>query len=228
MAAERHGSEAGEAVPRTTARGDATRRRILAESAHVFAERGYDGARLEDIASRCGISRAGILRHFGSKERLFVETYKVAIWDLPTWFDAPQEVLDGGFFAILEHWLRRSALQPATDSTPYQIFYLGRFCSSMSVQRELARFMRQEDPQRTLELVEFGMERGEVDPALDPYVVAAFIDWNIDGFEAGGFAEGFDRGGLFRHGPERDHRAGEAVEATSELIRRAIGVARKT
>ena len=207
---------------RRTARGDATRRRILEVAVDVFAEKGYAHTRLEDVAERVGLSRPAILKHFRSKEQLFIETYKVAMEQLPTWFSAPQEVIDQGFFEILRYWFSR-ATRERPDTIPYRIYYLGRFCSEMSVHRAITAFMRSEDPEHTLEFVEVGMEQGEIASDLDPCLVAAFVDWVIDGFESSGFSEEFDRGGIFRRGPTRPERSERAIHEMIDLLRRALG-----
>jgi AcrR family transcriptional regulator len=64
-----------EAVAARTARGPyrtgIRRRQQIIEAATLrFAQRGYLGASLRDIANDVGVSAAAILRHFGSKEEL--------------------------------------------------------------------------------------------------------------------------------------------------------------
>lgn len=56
------------------ARGDkGTRRRdsIVAEATKLFAEKGYDGASMADLAARVGLRKASLFHHFSSKERLY-------------------------------------------------------------------------------------------------------------------------------------------------------------
>jgi len=48
----------------------ARRQQILRTALEVFAEQGYRGSSLREIADRVGISQAGVLHHFGSKEVL--------------------------------------------------------------------------------------------------------------------------------------------------------------
>ncbi len=50
-----------------------TRSEIVAAAERHFAERGYEGARLEDIATDVGIRRAAIFYHFGDKQELYAE-----------------------------------------------------------------------------------------------------------------------------------------------------------
>ena len=47
------------------------RRRIVAAAAEVFAARGFDGARIEEIAERARINKALLYYHVGDKERLY-------------------------------------------------------------------------------------------------------------------------------------------------------------
>jgi AcrR family transcriptional regulator len=49
-----------------------TRERLLRAAAAVFAERGYDGARVADIAAAAGVSNGAMYAHFGSKAELLV------------------------------------------------------------------------------------------------------------------------------------------------------------
>src|SRR5688572_10536893 len=45
--------------------------RIVAAAAEVFASRGFDGARIDEIAERAGINKAMLYYHVGDKERLY-------------------------------------------------------------------------------------------------------------------------------------------------------------
>ena len=45
----------------------------------LFAERGYAGSRMEDLARGLNLSKGSIFQHFKTKERLFLEVYKRAV-----------------------------------------------------------------------------------------------------------------------------------------------------
>jgi AcrR family transcriptional regulator len=49
-----------------------TRERLLRGAAQVFAERGYDGTRVADIAAAAGVSNGALYAHFTSKAELLV------------------------------------------------------------------------------------------------------------------------------------------------------------
>ena len=68
--------------PATGARERAPRpsaTRIVDCAMRQFAEDGYQGAKVEDIASELGIAKGSIFQHFGSKSGLFLEAYKRAV-----------------------------------------------------------------------------------------------------------------------------------------------------
>jgi AcrR family transcriptional regulator len=57
----------------------AAKREAIAEAAmRHFAEHGYQGARVEDLARELGIAKGSIFQHFGSKAGLFLATYERA------------------------------------------------------------------------------------------------------------------------------------------------------
>lgn len=59
---------------RTRSRDDAEVRReqILDEAIRIVGERGYFGFTVQELAQRCGISNAGLLYHFRSKDQLLL------------------------------------------------------------------------------------------------------------------------------------------------------------
>ncbi|GAB3618373.1 TetR/AcrR family transcriptional regulator [Okibacterium endophyticum] len=58
------------------ARGKQARELILETALAVIAEKGYGATSLRDIAEATGLTQAGILHHFGTKENLLVEVLR--------------------------------------------------------------------------------------------------------------------------------------------------------
>jgi AcrR family transcriptional regulator len=57
--------------PRWTRRKHARPEEITAAALEVFVERGYAGSRLEDVATRAGVSKGTLYLYFANKEELF-------------------------------------------------------------------------------------------------------------------------------------------------------------
>ena len=55
-----------------TARGERTRRRIIDAATELFSRCGYWGVSLGDVAERAGLTHAGVLHHFPSREAVLL------------------------------------------------------------------------------------------------------------------------------------------------------------
>jgi TetR/AcrR family transcriptional regulator len=91
-----------------------SRRRILSVAQREFAERGFRGARLQDIAGRAGLSHPTLLYHFKSKEDLYAAVIAAAVADWAhdteaaasaglSGFAQVEAILDAGFGFLATH-----------------------------------------------------------------------------------------------------------------------------
>lgn len=58
-------------------KGERRRREILLAAIDVFSRRGYRNASIREIADSVGLTQAGLLHYFPSKEDLFAEVVRV-------------------------------------------------------------------------------------------------------------------------------------------------------
>jgi AcrR family transcriptional regulator len=142
-----------------------------------FAEHGYQGAKVEDIALELGIAKGSIFQHFGSKAGLFLQAYKRAVLRLPAWLDAPEEVKAEGFFSTVRYWLARTEHLIKEDWIPNRVALIGDYGTDLALKRDINRWLVSEDPYGTLEFVEWGQQRGEVRSDVDLEILVSLVDW---------------------------------------------------
>ena len=63
----------GRRQPRSRPETLVRRREILDAAVDIFGAKGFTGGTLQDIADQVGMTHAGILHHFGSKDQLLLE-----------------------------------------------------------------------------------------------------------------------------------------------------------
>ena len=81
-----------------------TRNAILAEALHRFAEHGYEGTSLNDIAVGVGIRRPSLLHHFTSKEALYREVFEREMTAGRLRRHDPEQLLLTGYGALLSYF----------------------------------------------------------------------------------------------------------------------------
>ncbi|MFJ2787052.1 TetR family transcriptional regulator [Streptomyces sp. NPDC093249] len=110
----------------------ATRRRLLDAARDLFAEHGYEGAKVRDIAERAGVNQALLFRYFGSKQGLLTEV--VARGGLEQVRATPPEEL---FETALRSMLTRDADGTEDRSLEVYLRSLGRGEETAGALREL-------------------------------------------------------------------------------------------
>jgi AcrR family transcriptional regulator len=73
-------------------RADVRRKQLLVEAARLFAQQGFDGTSMRDIASAVGVMAGSLYYHFASKEDLFVAVHAAGMENIET---AVRKALEG-------------------------------------------------------------------------------------------------------------------------------------
>lgn len=167
-----------EAAPRRGyAKGRAKREEILQAAIVAFAEVGYHGASLREIAARVGISHPGLLHHFPTKAALLEAVLEHR--DAVDFADVDTDLTQGrSLFEAIVRLVERNALRRpvvevfaglAAEATsvdhPAHEFFAARYRDTVSRMRgELER------------LADAGRLRAGVDPAVAARTVVALMD----------------------------------------------------
>jgi TetR/AcrR family transcriptional regulator len=205
-----------------SAKAEAKRELIVACAMRRFAEDGYQGARIEDMATELGIAKGSIFQHYGSKAGLFLEAYHRAVTSLPAWLDAPEEVRADGFFPVVRYWLGRTEHFVKEDWVPYRVVLIGNYSTDLALKRDINRWLVSEDPYGTLEFVEWGQERGEVRADLDLETIVSLVDWLSGAIQDALVTEELDPG-LFHRWRNQPERQRMRVDHFAVLLQSAIG-----
>jgi AcrR family transcriptional regulator len=147
-----------------------TRERLLLAAADAFAQRGYDGTRVADIAAAADVSSGALYAHFGSKADLLVaalRTHGRRLLAEALAADPGRPVTD-----LLLHIGRR--LPRRRDARGYLIVEaLVAARRDEDVARPMRDYMGERGDQLA-ELARAGQAGGELDPSLSPGALAHF------------------------------------------------------
>jgi AcrR family transcriptional regulator len=203
-------------------RSENKRSKIIDVAMRHFAEQGYHAARVGDMAAELGIAKGSIFQHFGSKDGLFFEVYKKAVRSFSRYLDAPAEIRESGFFAVVRYWLEKTEHLIREDWIPYRVSLLGNYGTDLALKREINRFLLAEDPYGTVAFVRFGIERGELRSNLDQEMTVSIIDWTMERFQDALVTEELDPG-LFRRSGGVAEKKETRIAQFLDILQRAIG-----
>jgi AcrR family transcriptional regulator len=137
----------------------------------VFAERGYDGASMDDVARAAGITKASIYHHVSGKEALLDRGLTRALDALFAVLDEPQAV-EGRALARLRYITGRVA-EVTLQMLP-ELTVLVRVRGSSKSERAALERRRTFDRVVT-DLIAQAQRDGDVRPELEPRLVARLV-----------------------------------------------------
>ncbi len=147
-----------------------TRERLLRAAADVFAERGYDGTRVADIAVAAGVSNGALYAHFASKADLLVAALRAHGRNLlADMFAAGPDRPVVELLLAVGRWLPRRR-----DARGYLIV---EALVAARRDEDVARPMHEYVGERAdwlAGLMRLAQAGGELDPALSPAALAHF------------------------------------------------------
>ena len=126
-------------VRRVRMTGTQRREQLLDVGRALFAERGYDGASVEEVALRAGVSKPVVYEHFGGKEGLYAVVVDREVQRLLTSFtaaltaDSPRRLLEQATLALVSYVEDESdGFRILVRESPAQLTDTGGFATIIS------------------------------------------------------------------------------------------------
>lgn len=159
---------------------DLTRERLVAAGAEVFAEKGYEGAKVQEIARRAGLTTGAIYSRFSGKAELLAEAIAAESGEqLDELFSVGERTADAA--ALIGMVGRQLPVRPVTRK---QFLLLEAFVAARR-DPELAAILVAHVGgvrDRVTRLIELGQRAGNVDGSADARAIAHFCQAVALGF----------------------------------------------
>jgi len=163
-------------------RGNATRRRILEQSAAVFNKHGYSGTSMSALMAATGLEKGGLYRHFESKEELAAAAFDYA-WETVT--EPRRRGLEDCATSLEKLLLLvRNFVEPPARALPGGCPLLNTAIENDDgnpVLREKARGALGEWRSIIAEIVREGQRARELRKDVDPVAVATIVISGLEG-----------------------------------------------
>lgn len=162
-------------------KGELTRRRIIAEAAPIFNQKGFGGCSMQDVMEATGLEKGGLYRHFNSKEELAAEAFRYALQrTIRTRTDGLDPIQ--GAFPKLAYVIRRFVEAPAALPGGCPLLNTAVDADDGNpVLRKLARQAFAEWSGRLSAIVEQGIAAGEIRRDTNPAQLATTIIAALEG-----------------------------------------------
>ncbi len=151
----------------------AVRERIIQAATRVFADQGYSGATIGEIARTAGLSDAALYEYFQGKEDLLLSVpdtwVEQAIHDL----DEHLFGIEGAFNKLRKFlWWYLRYIERTTDNAKIVFLFLKTHQAFMDtpVYQKVRTFYG-----KLTDVIVEGQQRGEINPALPPVVARALV-----------------------------------------------------
>ncbi len=160
-------------TPLSSSSAETTRAALLKAAAEVFAQAGYQLARVRDIAARAGVNLAAMNYHFGSKEKLYLAVLQSLAAERLSAFPLPDVARDTasrtvGAGAGVRAPPAPTALRTGTVSAPARAHGGRQRLLRFAIRNLLGRFLSTENPSLLPRL--FVRELANPTPALQTLI----------------------------------------------------------
>jgi AcrR family transcriptional regulator len=162
---------------------DEKRKRILEASIVEFSEKGYEGASMNKVVESAGISKGSLFNYFQTKSSLFLYVYDLALKQVKSYLRSVRDqTSQDPFFQRLEKIMYAGVEFINDHPRLAQIYFHLLYTSDAPRSREILNRIRQLSADYLSEIIQEGIERGEVNPDLKLEQAVFLIDSGLNQF----------------------------------------------
>jgi TetR/AcrR family transcriptional regulator len=154
--------------------------RILAVAEKMFAENGVEGASLNDIAERAGISKANIFHHFRSKRELYLAVLRNACaCEAMTHLETHAQS-DAPFSDRFKTYAQHALAEMLAQEQLHRLIMHELLADTGKVAKEITETVFKDKFTQLVTLLRAGQDRGELRTEFDPAMaVLTLVGANI-------------------------------------------------
>jgi AcrR family transcriptional regulator len=156
------------------------RDRILSLAIDEFAAHDYNEASISRIVAQAGIAKGSFYQYFADKRDLYFYLLELAASEKRAFLSASAQPTEG-FFAMLEGMFRAGLGFQFSNPKLAQIAYRAIYGDAPFAEESLAQ-MRAGSAAYFHALVEAAQAAGDIDPSLEPALVAFLLENLLNGF----------------------------------------------
>lgn len=147
---------------------------ILAAAEGLFAEHGYEGVSIQQIAERAGVSKANVFHHYSNKEGLYLAVLRASCAKSAPLIEALQEG-DGSTASRLAQFAAAHLDHVLQQGPLVRLFLHELLHSDGGRMQQLAEQVVETNFERLVSILAEGQHRGDLRAGFDPAVAALLL-----------------------------------------------------
>lgn len=160
-----------------------TEEKIIQSAQKIFSEKGFGGARMQEIADDAGVNKALLNYYFRSKDKLFEIVFKMIFKPM---LENLSELIDhqGDIFEVIENFIRhhyrfirknpQAPIMMAKELSSFKGRQPGSVTSILITQIKLTGF-----PQKVANLLQQAVDKGEIRKTDPIQLIISILSLNI-------------------------------------------------
>lgn len=196
-------------------------KRIISAALTEFANNGYHGTSINNIAKKVGISKASIFTYFSDKESLFLYVFQHCLEMVKDYLtQVMEETKDDDFFTQIEKSLLAGVKFIKQNPRVFRLYLRIHFDQGPKSRRTAIKSIRRYSVKYLTGLMENAKNRGELSKKLDVSKAAFVLDSVLERFLQAYGVEYLDAGlGIFK---ADENQVGSWAKAVVKMLRQGM------